>query len=95
MVPLSNSLPATLSVIREDQAIHGNASKVMVFFPTARATSLAAEVFRKIEGMPPIIDIHSRKSQSARSTAAAAFKTAQSAILFSSDVAARGMDFPG
>ena len=95
MVPLSNSLAATLSVLREDQATHGNASKVMVFLPTARSTGVAAEVFRNIPGLPPIVEIHSRKSQSMRSKAADTFKDAKSAILFSSDVAARGMDFPG
>jgi ATP-dependent RNA helicase MSS116 len=68
---------------------------VIVFLPTARATGLAADVFRKIKGLPPIIEIHSRKTQAARSKAAEQFKDAKSAILFSSDVAARGMDFPG
>ena len=67
----------------------------MIFCPTARSTALAAEVFRNINGLPPILDIHSRKSQSQRSKAAEAFKNAKTAILFSSDVAARGMDFPG
>lgn len=93
--PLSNSLAATLAVIREDQAKHGKASKVMVFLPTARSTGLSAEVFRQIKGLPPIVEIHSRKSQAARSKAAEEYKVAKSAILFSSDVAARGMDFPG
>ena len=95
IVPLSQSLPATLAVLREDLTKHGKASKVMVFLPTARSTGLAAEVFRNIQGLPPIIEIHSRKSQAARSKAAETFKNATSAILLSSDVAARGMDFPG
>lgn len=82
-------------MLREDQAAHGAASKVMVFFPTARSTALAAEVFRKIPGLPQIIEIHSRKTQPQRSKAAEAFKDAKTAILLSSDVAARGMDFPG
>jgi ATP-dependent RNA helicase MSS116 len=67
----------------------------MVFFPTARSTGLAAEVFRKIKGLPTVVEIHSRKNQSARSKATEEFKNAKSAILFSSDVSARGMDFPG
>jgi len=94
-VPLSKSLAATLAVLREDHTTHRNASKVMVFFPTARSTGVAAEVFRNITGLPPIFEIHSRKSQSARSKAAIEFKDAKSGILLSSDVAARGMDFPG
>lgn len=42
-----------------------------------------------------IYEIHSRKSQPQRMKAAEAFKVAKSAVLLSSDVAARGMDFPG
>ncbi len=42
-----------------------------------------------------LFEIHSRKSQSQRNQAAEQFKTAKKAILFSSDVTARGMDFPG
>jgi ATP-dependent RNA helicase MSS116 len=94
-VDISKSLPATFAVLREDFEAHGNASKVMVFFPTARSTAVAAEVFRNIKGLPPVFEIHSRKSQPARSKASEEFKNAKSAILFSSDVAARGMDFPG
>ncbi|KAJ4474448.1 P-loop containing nucleoside triphosphate hydrolase protein [Lentinula aciculospora] len=73
-------------------------SKVMVFFPTARHVSFATEVLSSEsikKFLPPILEIHSRKSQSARTKAAEAFKNAKSAILLSSDVAARGIDFPG
>jgi len=42
-----------------------------------------------------IYEIHSRKSQPQRMKAAEAFKVAKNAVLLSSDVAARGMDFPG
>jgi hypothetical protein len=41
-----------------------------------------------------ILEIHSRKSQSARNKAAEAFRTGSGLFLFSSDVSARGMDFP-
>lgn len=41
-----------------------------------------------------IIEIHARLSQGQRTAAAAAFKNAESAILMSTDVTARGMDFP-
>ncbi|KAJ3826392.1 P-loop containing nucleoside triphosphate hydrolase protein [Lentinula raphanica] len=73
-------------------------SKVMVFFPTARHVSFATEILSSEsiqKFLPPVLEIHSRKSQSARTKAAEAFKNAQSAILLSSDVAARGIDFPG
>ena len=67
----------------------------MVFFPTARQVSFATEVFSQLPNLPPVLEIHSRKSQAARTKAADAFKNAKSAVLLSSYVAARGMDFPG
>ena len=67
----------------------------MVFFPTARQVGFAQEVLSQLDGLPPILEIHSRKSQPARIKASNAFKVAKSAVLLSSDVAARGMDFPG
>lgn len=95
IAPLSDTLATTLAVVRDDIATHGKASKIMIFCPTARSTALSAEVFRQIKGLPPILEIHSRKTQANRSKAAEAFKDAKTSILFSSDVAARGMDFPG
>ena len=41
-----------------------------------------------------VLEIHSRKSQGARLTASKAFLTGTNVVLFSSDVSARGMDYP-
>lgn len=69
----------------------------MIFFPTARATGLAAAVLQRcnLGNGIPVTEIHSRKSQSSRNAAAEAFKNVTSGVLCSSDVTARGMDFPG
>ena len=67
--------------------------KVIVFFPTARFTQYMAAVATTM-GLP-VLEIHSRKSQSARSKASAMFLKESNKILFSSDVTARGMDYPG
>ncbi|KAF3089264.1 hypothetical protein TWF569_001727 [Orbilia oligospora] len=87
-----------------DKAKKANESfKAMVFFPTARGAELAAMMFRRVrlpgsEGHPlfplDLIQIHSRLTQSRRTEAANAFRRGENAILFSSDVTARGMDFP-
>jgi ATP-dependent RNA helicase MSS116 len=95
IAPFADALPATLFVLREDLARHPHTSKCMVFFPTARHTGLAKDVLSRISGLPTVLEIHSRMSQGARTTAANTFKDARSAVLLSSDVAARGMDFPG
>lgn len=101
----ADALPATLALILEEIARLPLAAKVIVFSPTARAAGLAAELFRtpavtrRLEtaanGSFPIGEIHSRKSQSARVKATSDFAAAPRAVLFSSDVAARGVDFPG
>lgn len=43
----------------------------------------------------PFFEIHSRMSQSARTKSVESFRAARAAALISSDVTARGMDFPG
>ena len=77
--------------------------KAIVFFPTTKFAALAAATFRNFEhpdGTHPLykrmemIEIHSRLTQGQRSKAAEKFRNSKSAILFASDVVARGMDFP-
>lgn len=58
--------------------------------PSASLSS-AWEALRSL----PVFELHSRKSQSQRVRATQAFSESQSAILCSSDVTARGVDFPG
>ncbi|KAJ3783653.1 P-loop containing nucleoside triphosphate hydrolase protein [Lentinula aff. detonsa] len=101
ITPFEKHIPTLLALLRLDSIKHPlphTLSKVMVFFPTARHVSFAMEVLSSEsikKSLPPLLEIHSRKSQSARTKAAEAFKNAKSAILLSSDVAARGIDFPG
>lgn len=76
-----------------------NPCKIIVFFTTARLTGFMAELFNSASGrtgFPNILEIHSRKSQSVRQKASEKFRaTKDNTILFSSDVSARGMDYPG
>ena len=66
--------------------------QIMVFFVTANQTALAAEVFEAAG--QPILEMHSRKSQAARTRTANKFRTARQGIMFTSDVSARGVDYP-
>jgi ATP-dependent RNA helicase MSS116 len=104
ITPFASTLPTALHILRTELAAYSTAgvstSKTIVFFPTARHVSLAAELFQAIAksapgSLPPIYEIHSRKSQAARIKAAEGFRDARCGVLLSSDVAARGMDFPG
>ena len=103
-----NLLPTLYeTIIKEKKNTQDNAGKLkpfkaICFFPTAKFASLAAQTFnllRDESGKNPLestrcIEIHSRLTQGSRERAARNFRENRSAVLFSSDVVARGMDFP-
>ncbi|KAL6615593.1 hypothetical protein ACP70R_037863 [Stipagrostis hirtigluma subsp. patula] len=66
--------------------------KVIVFCTTAMVTRLVAEVLSQLK--LNIREIHSRKSQSARTKVSDEFRKSKGLILVSSDVSARGVDYP-
>jgi len=72
--------------------------KAIVFMPTTTTVVMMASVFQRLgfhdKSLPPVFDIHSKLTQAQRTNSANRFRKATSAILFSSDVTARGMDFP-
>ncbi|KAF2036575.1 DEAD-domain-containing protein [Setomelanomma holmii] len=77
--------------------------KSIIYFNSTAEVTLAASVFYKLSGgfkrNTPLngiraFEIHSKLSQAQRTRAADDFRHCNSGILFSSDVTARGMDFP-
>ncbi|KAL8832667.1 MAG: hypothetical protein Q9191_000120 [Dirinaria sp. TL-2023a] len=84
--------------------------KAIVYFNVTAEVTLAADTFNNLSApnssdifaknhvhpLHParIIAMHGRLTQAQRTDAAESFRRAKSAILFSSDVTARGMDFP-
>jgi ATP-dependent RNA helicase MSS116 len=72
--------------------------KAIVFLPTTAAVQSYSYIFRRLKfqdrTIPRVYDIHSKLQQGARTRSAEEFRLAKSALLFSSDVSARGMDFP-
>ena len=95
--PIGDSMKATLAVLRDDVAEHGDNSKSMVFCTTAWGTSATAQLLKDAGHgtLPPVYEIHSKMTQNRRLAVAQDFKRARSGILVTSDVTARGMDFPG
>jgi ATP-dependent RNA helicase MSS116 len=87
-------------VNREVQAAKGTDKpfKAIVFLPTTLSVILANSLFMSLRrterGIPFVTNIHSRLTQDRRTKAADSFRQAHSGILLSSDVTARGMDFP-
>ncbi|KAI1470746.1 DEAD-domain-containing protein [Daldinia caldariorum] len=73
--------------------------KAIIFFSNTATVQFANRVFKstylghRLNGVP-IFDIHSKLSQDTRTRNAEAFRRARTGILISSDVTARGMDFP-
>ena len=70
--------------------------KIIVFFTTARLTGFMAELFNSVQDQTgyDVLEIHSRKSQKQRERASDQFRKSKNALMFSSDVTARGMDYP-
>jgi len=67
--------------------------KIVVFFSTARMVGYFASFFNIGLGID-VIEIHSKKSQGYRNKASEKFRTAKRGALFTSDVSARGVDYP-
>lgn len=81
-----------LSAIEDARASDGR-HKIICFFSTARLTGFFSDLFNV--GMNvPVIEMHSRKSQSARNKASDQFRRCKEGVLFTSDVSARGVDYP-
>ncbi|KAJ3021487.1 UNVERIFIED_CONTAM: hypothetical protein HDU68_009604 [Siphonaria sp. JEL0065] len=96
VVPMEDMLTASFGVLNQILADKNIANpKIIMFFPTARTTQLFAELLLALKIKCPVFEIHSRKSQSARTKATDAFRISVKGIMVSSDVSARGMDFPG
>ncbi|GMN42933.1 hypothetical protein TIFTF001_012132 [Ficus carica] len=66
--------------------------KVIVFCTTAMVTRLVAELLRELN--INVREIHSRKSQSYRTKVSDEFRKSKGLILVTSDVSARGVDYP-
>ncbi|KAI1505296.1 ATP-dependent RNA helicase mss116 [Biscogniauxia marginata] len=72
--------------------------KAIVFFSNTATVEFAYSVFRSTslanrDGLP-LFDIHSKLTQGQRTRSADFFRRSKTGILISSDVTARGMDFP-
>ena len=66
-------------------------AKIVVFFPTARLVNFYSEVFNEGKVLPfPVLELHSKKTQTYRNRVSEDFRNAKRAVLFTSDVSARG-----
>ncbi|KAJ0410560.1 hypothetical protein ATCC90586_006584 [Pythium insidiosum] len=91
--PLRDVIPTVEYVLSEHMKQRAKDFKVMLFFPTARAAQFMAQLFTAA-GFSNVLEMHSRKSQSVRTKTADTFRNNKRVIMFSSDVSARGVDYP-
>ncbi|KAH8434198.1 DEAD/DEAH box helicase [Aspergillus melleus] len=102
-----NAYPAILELAKNYLASSNERPfKAIVYFNSTKEVNLAYEVFNNMVNEPGAVrsghplgkvrryELHSRLTQARRSLYADKFRADKSAILFSSDVTARGMDFP-
>eukprot|EP01060_Flectonema_neradi_P010931 TRINITY_DN1801_c0_g1_i1.p1 TRINITY_DN1801_c0_g1~~TRINITY_DN1801_c0_g1_i1.p1 ORF type:complete len:622 (+),score=114.43 TRINITY_DN1801_c0_g1_i1:153-1868(+) len=66
--------------------------KIIVFFTTAHVTGFMSSLFQRL-GLK-VLEMHSRKTQAVRTKVSDQFRNNTNIIMFSSDVSARGVDYP-
>lgn len=69
-------------------------SKLLVFLSSGKQVRHIYESFRKLRPGTPLLHLHGRQRMTARINITSRFAAATSAVLFSTDIAARGLDFP-
>jgi len=89
---LENQVTAVVQLVKQQMEADPN-HKLVVFFPTARMVGYFAEFFNLGLGID-VIELHSKKSQGYRNKASDKFRKAMRGALFTSDVSARGVDYP-
>jgi ATP-dependent RNA helicase DDX10/DBP4 len=89
LTPLSQKLDTLWSFIQSSKK-----SKILVFLSSAKQVRYIYEAFRKMQPGIPLLHLHGRQKQTARMEITAKFGAAKESCLFSTDVAARGLDFP-
>lgn len=87
------------SLFIENEAKTNNASKLVVFLPTVKAVSYYKETLQEYlntqQARIPVFELHGKLSQSQRDRSVRQFRERSKGVLVTSDVGARGMDFPG
>ncbi|CAG8706513.1 7480_t:CDS:2, partial [Acaulospora morrowiae] len=94
ITPYDNQLPVMRKIINDHRKLHRN-GKIMMFLPTRMATMLYADLIRNLDEMD-IFELHSGKNQEMRTKISNRFRNSRrESILVTSDVSARGVDYPG
>ncbi|KAI9248821.1 P-loop containing nucleoside triphosphate hydrolase protein [Phascolomyces articulosus] len=94
VAPYKEQIPLLRNLLNNYEA--ANEGKTIVFLPTTKSTMVYARLFKYLLPERRVFELHSRKNQNERSRISQQFKRAkEGTILFTSDVSARGVDYPG
>ncbi|GFP91917.1 dead-box ATP-dependent RNA helicase 31 [Phtheirospermum japonicum] len=91
VAPLDKHFPFLYTMLKEHIAGDVN-YKILVFCTTAMVTKLVAQLLGELN--MNVREIHSRKPQSYRTRVSDEFRKSKGLILVTSDVSARGVDYP-
>ncbi|EHY53063.1 ATP-dependent RNA helicase dbp4 [Exophiala dermatitidis] len=89
VTPLAEKLDVLWSFIRANVK-----KKILVFLSSGKQVRFVYEAFRHLQPGIPLLHLHGRQKQTARLDITTKFSNSKYACLFSTDVAARGLDFP-
>jgi ATP-dependent RNA helicase MSS116 len=100
---MSQYIPTLLAIIRREQQVRRGTNKILVFFPAGRMVRFFYHFFTlgdtklfsgRTNDQENVWEIHSRMSQSSRMRASDSFRRSETGVLLTSDVSARGLDYP-
>lgn len=89
VTPLPQKLDVLWSFIRSNLK-----SKTLVFLSSGKQVRFVYECFRHLQPGIPLMHLHGRQKQGGRLDITTKFSQAKHSVLFATDVAARGLDFP-
>lgn len=89
VTPLPDKLDILWSFIRSNLK-----AKILVFLSSGKQVRFVYEGLRHLQPGISLLHIHGRQKQGARLDITKKFSSAQHAVLFATDIAARGLDFP-
>eukprot|EP00668_Euglena_longa_P011734 GGOE01014149.1.p1 GENE.GGOE01014149.1~~GGOE01014149.1.p1 ORF type:complete len:548 (-),score=188.69 GGOE01014149.1:273-1916(-) len=90
VVPIAMCVFSLLTLLRQEQAVPSH--KILVFFNTTHLTECMARLFRHLN--VDALEMFGRKKPTAREAVSRQFRTQSNVVMFTSDVSARGMDYP-
>ena len=97
----AEALSHLLRLVTHDQVKFGQQSKVVLFLPTTKAVQLFADFVNELLPVLPkstqLFELHSKLTMKQRTWASDSFRNWKKgpAVLVTSDVSARGVDYPG